>query len=141
MNSQLIKMEAITEGYTEGIALDINGWVSEGSGENLFLVMDGKMYTPPLGASILAGITRATVIELAHNIGIEVIEMMIPREFLYTCDELFFTGSAAEITPIASVDKIPVGSGRRGPITEKLQKKFFDIVENGNDPYGWLYYV
>ncbi len=141
MNSQLVKMEAMLDGYVEGIALDINGWVSEGSGENLFLVMDGKLYTPPLGASILAGITRDSVIKLAKEMGLEVIETMIPREFLYTCDELFFTGSAAEITPIASVDKIKVGEGRRGPITTKLQEKFFDIVEKGNDPYGWLHYV
>lgn len=141
MNSQLIKMEAILEGYVEGIALDINGWVSEGSGENLFVIMDGKLYTPPLGASILAGITRNSVIRIAIESGYEVIETLIPREFLYTCDELFFTGSAAEITPIATVDKINVGEGKRGPITKELQEKFFDIVENGNDPYGWLHYV
>ncbi len=141
MNSQLVKMEALLDNYVEGIALDINGWVSEGSGENLFLVIDGKLYTPPLGASILAGITRDTVVKLAEEMGIQVTKMMIPREFLYTCDELFFTGSAAEITPISSVDKIMVGSGKRGPITEKLQKKFFDIVENGNNSHGWLQYV
>ncbi len=141
MNSQLIKMEAILEGYAEGIALDVNGYVSEGSGENLFVVMDGKLYTPPLGASILAGITRDSVIKLAQEEGIPVIETLIPREFLYTADEAFFTGSAAEITPIASVDKIPVGAGKRGPITKRLQERFFDIVQNGNDPYGWLHYV
>jgi len=141
MNSQLIKMEAILEGYVEGIALDINGWVSEGSGENLFVIIDGKLYTPPLGASILAGITRNSVITIAEEEGFEIIEGMIPRETLYTADELFFTGSAAEITPISSVDKIKVGTGIRGPITEKLQKRYFDIVENGNDPYGWLHFV
>ena len=141
MNSQLIKMEAIKEGYVEGIALDINGWVSEGSGENLFVIIDGIIYTPPLGASILAGITRNSAIRIARDFGYEVNESLIPREFLYTADEVFFTGSAAEITPIATVDRIPVGEGKRGPITEKLQKKFFDIVENGNDPYGWLHYV
>ena len=141
MNSQLIKMEAILEGYAEGIALDINGWVSEGSGENLFVVMEGTILTPPLGASILAGITRDSVIKIAEEMGYKVKESLIPREFLYTCDELFFTGSAAEITPIATVDKIPVGNGQRGPITAKLQQKFFDIVEKGNDPYGWLHFV
>jgi len=141
MNSQLIKMEALLDGYVEGIALDVNGYVSEGSGENLFIVMNGKLITPPLGASILAGITRDSVIRIAKDSGIEVEETLIPREFLYIADEVFFTGSAAEITPIASVDRIPVGSGKRGPITKMLQEKFFDIVENGNDPYGWLEYV
>lgn len=141
MNSQLIKLEAILDGYVEGIALDINGWVSEGSGENVFVVIDGVIYTPPLGASILAGITRNSVITLAKDMGYEVREMLIPREFLYTADEVFFTGTAAEITPISSVDKIPVGNGKRGPITKALQEKFFDIVQNGNDPYGWLHYI
>ncbi len=141
MNSQLIKMEALTDGYVEGIALDVNGYVSEGSGENLFVVLDGKLLTPPLGASILAGITRDSVKKIAEDLGYEVIETLIPREFLYTCDELFFTGTAAEITPIASVDRIKVGEGKRGPITAQLQAKFFEIVEGGKDPYGWLHYV
>ena len=141
MNSQLIKMEAIVEGYVEGIALDTNGYVSEGSGENLFVIIDNDILTPPLGASILAGITRNSVIKIAVELGYKITETLIPREFLYTCDELFFTGSAAEITPIATVDRIPVGEGKRGPITEKLQKKYFDIIENANDPYGWLHFV
>ena len=141
MNAQLIKMEAILGGYVEGVALDVNGFVSEGSGENIFFVINDEIITPPFGASILGGITRETVMQIAREMGIKVTETLVPREFLYTADEVFFTGSAAEITPIASVDKIPVGPGKRGPITEKLQKKFFDIVENGNDPHGWLDYA
>ncbi len=141
MNSQLIKMEAITDGYEEGIALDVNGFISEGSGENIFIICDGIIFTPPLGASVLAGITRDSVMRIARDLGYEVREQMLPREILYTCDEAFFTGSAAEITPLATVDKIPVGPGMRGPITHKIQNAFFDIVEGGNDPYGWLYYV
>jgi branched-chain amino acid aminotransferase len=141
MNSQLIKMEALIDGYVEGIALDINGFVSEGSAENIFLVMDGKIITPPQGASILPGITRDSIITLAKEEGFEVKEQFIPREFLYIADEVFFTGTAAEVSPISSVDKIPVGNGKRGPITEILQRKFLDIVENGNDPHGWLMYI
>lgn len=141
MNSQLIKLEAISHGYTEGIALDHNGMVSEGSGENVFMVRRGSLITPPFNASILPGITRRTVIHLAEDLGIPVIERNIPREALYIADEVFFTGSAAEITPINSIDKIVIGKGGRGPITEKLQKAFFDIVENGNDPYGYLTFV
>ena len=139
MNSQLIKMEAIINGYVEGIALDANGYVSEGSGENVFVVRDGKVLTPPLGASVLPGITRDTVIQLAESLGIPVIETIIPREMLYIADEVFFSGTAAEITPIRSVDRVVVGKGARGPVTEKLQKAFFDIV-NGNAPdsFGWL---
>ncbi len=141
MNSQLIKMEALIDGYVEGIALDINGFVSEGSAENIFLVMDGKIITPPQGASILPGITRDSIITLAKEEGFEVREQFIPREFLYIADEVFFTGTAAEVSPISSVDKIPVANGKRGPITEILQRKFLDIVENGNDPHGWLLYI
>jgi branched-chain amino acid aminotransferase len=139
MNSQLIRMEAHTNGYAEGIALDQSGYVSEGSGENVFLVRDGKILTPPLGASVLPGITRDTVIELAASLGIPVVETIIPREMLYIADEVFFSGTAAEITPIRSVDRIEVGKGARGPVTEKLQKAFFDIV-NGKVPdrFGWL---
>ncbi|MEO0097660.1 MAG: branched-chain amino acid transaminase [candidate division WOR-3 bacterium] len=142
MNSQLIKMEAITYGFVEGIALDIFGFVSEGSGENIFLVRNGKLYTPPLNATILPGITRDTVIKIAKDLGIEVIEMMILREFLYIADEVFFTGSAAEITPIRSIDRIKIGDGKVGPITKKLQQEFFAIV-NGEkeDKYGWLTYL
>lgn len=139
MNSQLIKMEALANGYQEGIALDAAGYVSEGSGENIFLVRDGRILTPPLGASVLPGITRDTVIKLAAELGIPVIETLIPREMLYIADELFFTGTAAEITPIRSVDRIKIGLGRRGPVTERLQKEFFAIIEGAKtDRYGWL---
>jgi branched-chain amino acid aminotransferase len=139
MNSQLIKMEAITNGYAEGIALDAAGYVSEGSGENVFLVRDGRISTPPLGTSALPGITRDTVICLARDLGIEVVEQAIPREMLYLADELFFTGTAAEVTPLRSVDRIKIGSGRRGPITERLQREFFAILRGEKeDRYGWL---
>jgi branched-chain amino acid aminotransferase len=139
MNSQLIKMEALINGYSEGIALDEAGYVSEGSGENVFVVRDGKITTPPLGASVLPGITRDTVIRLAEDLGIPLVEGLVPREMLYIADEVFFTGTAAEITPIRSVDRIKIGQGRRGPVTEKLQKEFFAII-NGTkaDRYGWL---
>lgn len=139
MNSQLIRMEAHTNGYAEGIALDDAGYVSEGSGENVFVVRDGRVLTPPLGASVLPGITRDTVIQLAESLGIPVVETIIPREMLYIADEVFFSGTAAEITPIRSVDRIVVGKGARGPITEKLQKAFFGVV-NGDVPdrFGWL---
>jgi branched-chain amino acid aminotransferase len=139
MNSQLIKMEALANGYSEGIALDTAGYVSEGSGENVFVVRDGKIHTPALGASVLPGITRDTVLQLAADLGIPVVETIIPRELLYIADEVFFSGTAAEITPIRSVDRIPVGKGHRGPIAEKLQKEFFAIV-NGTKPdrHGWL---
>ena len=139
MNSQLIKMEAVANGYAEGIALDAAGFVSEGSGENIFVVRDGKIHTPPLGASILPGITRDSIIRLAQDLGIPLVETLVPREMLYIADEVFFSGTAAEITPIRSVDKIVVGTGSRGPIAEKLQKEFFAII-NGTKPdrYGWL---
>lgn len=142
MNSQLIKMEATLNGYAEGIALDAAGYASEGSGENIFLVRDGVIYTPTLGTSALPGITRDTVIILANEAGIEVREQAIPREWLYIADELFFTGTAAEITPIRSVDKIAVGTGTRGPITEKLQSEFDSILTGKvEDRFGWLTYV
>jgi branched-chain amino acid aminotransferase len=142
MNSQLIKMEAIVNGYVEGIALDASGYVSEGSGENIFLIQDGKIYTPPLGASVLPGITRNTAIELAEDLGYEVIEKLIPREMLYTADEVFFTGTAAEISPIRSIDKIQVGEGRRGPITKELQDLFFKMLNAEVDKYmHWLDFV
>ncbi len=142
MNSQLIKMEAITNGYAEGIALDADGHISEGSGENLFLVRNGIVYTPPLTSSILSGITRDTVITLLRDMGVEVREQILPREMLYLADELFFTGTAAEVTPIRSVDRIPVGSGRRGPITAAVQEAFFSIVQGERpDRYGWLEYA
>ena len=129
MNSQLIKMEAKMLGFAEGIALDDRGYVSEGSGENIFLVNNGKLITPPLGASILPGITRDSVIQIAKEMGIEVIETSVQRSALYLADELFFTGTAAEISPIRSVDKIKVGTGKRGPLTEAIQKEFFAILD------------
>ena len=139
MNSQLIKMEAIANGYSEGIALDKAGYVSEGSGENIFIVRDGKIVTPTAGASVLPGITRDTVITLAGDLGIPVVEQVVPRELLYVADEVFFSGTAAEITPIRSIDRITIGEGRRGPVAEALQNEFFAIV-NGTKPdrYGWL---
>jgi branched-chain amino acid aminotransferase len=144
MNSQLIKMEAILGGYSEGIALDDRGYVSEGSGENIFLVNNGKLITPPLGASILPGITRDSVIQIAKELGIEVLETTIQRSALYLADELFFTGTAAEITPIRSVDKITVGAGKRGEITAKLQEEFFKVIRaERSAPNGanWLTFV
>ncbi|SPE41424.1 branched-chain amino-acid aminotransferase [Candidatus Sulfopaludibacter sp. SbA3] len=139
MNSQLIKMEALANGYVEGIALDSHGYVSEGSGENIFVVRDGKIHTPPLGASVLPGITRDTVITLAREMGIPVVETIVPREMLYIADEVFFSGTAAEITPIRSIDRITIGKGRRGPVAEALQKEFFGVI-NGSKPdqHGWL---
>jgi branched-chain amino acid aminotransferase len=142
MNSQLIKMEALINGYSEGIALDSAGYVSEGSGENIFVVRDGKILTPPLGASVLPGITRDAILTLARAIGIPVVESIIPRELLYIADEVFFSGTAAEITPIRSIDRITVGKGHRGPVAEALQHEFFGIV-NGSKPdvHGWLSHV
>ena len=141
-NSQLIKMEAMVEGYSEGIALDTNGNLSEGSGQNLFLVRDNILYTPPLSAAILPGITRNSVIVLARDLGFTVQEEVLPRELLYIADEAFFVGTAAEITPIRSVDKIQIGAGRRGPVTDALQKAFFAVI-NGEAPdrHGWLTFV
>lgn len=139
MNSQLIRMEAAINGYSEGIALDSAGYVSEGSGENIFVIRDGKMHTPPLGASVLPGITRDSVIQLAGKLEIPVVETLVPREMLYIADEIFFTGTAAEVTPIRTVDRITIGKGKRGPITEQLQKEFFGIVEGKKpDQLGWL---
>src|SRR5688572_12178516 len=129
MNSQLIKMEAKQLGFAEGIALDDRGLVSEGSGENIFLVNNGKLYTPALGASILPGITRDSIIQIAREMGIEVIETAVQRAALYIADELFFTGTAAEVSPIRSVDHIKVGSGKRGPITKAIQDEFFAIID------------
>jgi len=138
-NSQLIAMEAHDRGYMEGIALDIFGYVSEGSGENIFIVQDGTLYTPPLSSSILGGVTRRCVMILAEDLGIPVREEPISRERLYLADEAFFTGTAAEITPIRSVDGIQVGAGKRGPITRKLQEEFFGIVSGKiPDRHGWL---
>jgi branched-chain amino acid aminotransferase len=139
MNSQLIKMEAITNGYTEGIALDATGHISEGSGENIFVVRDNKLYTPALASSVLPGITRDSVITLAREMGLTVVEETLAREALYIADEIFFTGTAAEITPIRSVDRIVVGKGEPGPVTRKLQDRFMGIVQGTTeDKYGWL---
>ena len=139
MNSQLIRMEAEVNGYSEGIALDVNGYLSEGSGENLFLVRGGVLYTTPLANSVLNGITRSSVLTLAKQLGIEVVEQAMPREMLYICDEAFFTGTAAEVTHLRSVDRILVGDGTMGPITSALHEEFFAIV-NGLKPdrHNWL---
>jgi branched-chain amino acid aminotransferase len=141
-NSALIKMEALADGYSEGIALDVFGNISEGSGQNLFIVRDGAILTPPISASILGGITRDTIITLARDLGFSVTEGDLPRESLYIADEVFCVGTAAEVTPIRSIDKIKIGSGRRGPVTEALQRAFFDVI-NGDAPdrHGWLTYV
>jgi len=139
MNSQLIKMEAIINGYAEGIALDANGYVSEGSGENLFIVRNGVLQTAPLGNSVLPGITRDSILTIARDLGLPVIEQMIPREMLYLADEAFFTGTAAEVTPIRSVDKISVGKGVTGPVTKAVQKEFYAVVHGEKaDRHNWL---
>ncbi|MDE3111040.1 MAG: branched-chain amino acid transaminase [Acidobacteriota bacterium] len=139
MNSQLIKMEAKINGYAEGIALDVNGHVSEGSGENIFVIMNGTAITPPLANSSLPGITRNTIMTLCRDLGIPVTEQMIPREMLYVADEAFFTGTAAEITPLRSVDRVKLGSGSRGPLTKRIQEEFFGIISGKNsDRHGWL---
>ncbi len=141
-NSQLIKMESVINDYSEGIALDPAGFLSEGSGQNLFLVRDKQITTPPLSSSALAGITRECVITIARDLGIPIREETQPREALYIADEVFFSGTAAEITPIRSVDKIAIGEGTRGPITAMIQRRFFDII-HGREPdtHGWLTYV
>lgn len=142
MNSQLVKMEALENGYDEGLMLDYQGMVSEGSGENIFIIKDDVIYTPSMSSSVLKGITRDSVIKLAQKMNLEVREELLPREMLYVADEIFFTGTAAEITPIRSVDKIIIGSGKRGPVTEKLQKTFFQILDSEiNDYFSWLTYL
>jgi len=139
MNSQLIKMEAIVNGYVEGIALDVNGYVSEASGANVFIVRQGKLITPPLGNSVLPGITRDAILTLADDIGVTVVEQMIPREMLYIADEVFFCGTASEITPISSIDKITVNKGITGPVTLALQREFFSIVSGTvKDRHHWF---
>jgi branched-chain amino acid aminotransferase len=139
MNSQLIRMEADINGYSEGIALDVNGYLSEGSGENLFLVRNGVIFTTPLANSVLSGITRDSVLTIARHFGIPVVEQALPRELIYIADEVFFTGTAAEVTPIRSVDRITVADGNPGPITRQLADEFFGIA-NGLRPdrFGWL---
>ena len=139
VNSAFVVMEAVDNGYAEGIALDVQGYVSEGSGENIFVVRDGVIYTPPASASILGGVTRGVVMTLCRDAGIEVREMAIPREMLYVADEIFLTGTAAEITPVRSVDHQPIGAGRRGPVTRRLQDEFFGITEGRlPDRHRWL---
>jgi branched-chain amino acid aminotransferase len=139
MNSQLIRMEAEINGYSEGIALDVNGYLSEGSGENLFLVRGGVLYTTPLANSVLTVITRSSILTLAHHLGIPVVEQTLPREMIYICDEAFFTGTAAEVTHLRSVDRILVGDGTMGPITKALHDEFFHIVNGAKaDRYNWL---
>ena len=141
-NSGLIKMEALADGYAEAIALDVYGNVSEGSGQNVFIVRDDALVTPPLANSILGGITRDSIMTLARDRGLSVTEMSLPREALYLADEVFFVGTAAEVTPVRSIDKIRIGTGHRGPITERLQRAFFDVINGvAPDRYGWLTYV
>jgi branched-chain amino acid aminotransferase len=141
MNSQLIKMEAIVNGFSEGIALDVNGHVGEGSGENLFVVHDNIIYTPGVHNGILSGITRKSIMTLAKEMGYEVVEGNLMREMLYLADEMFFSGTAAEITPIRSVDKMLVGTGMPGKVTKELQQAFFDIVKQGIDKHNWLTFI
>jgi branched-chain amino acid aminotransferase len=141
-NAALIRMEAEANGYSEGIALDTFGYVSEGSGENIFIVKDGKIYTPPFSASILPGITRDMIMQIAQDLGYTVSQENIPREMLYIADEVFFVGTAVEITPVRSVDKIIVGSGRRGPITEAVQRQFLGVISGDlPDTHKWLTYL
>ena len=141
LSSQLGTMEAGLYGFKEAIMLDFNGFVSEGPGENIFLVKNGELYTPPVGASILRGITKDSVMKIAKHIGIPVYEKFIPRAMLYTADELFFCGTAAEITPIGSVDKIYIKDGKIGPITKKIRDEFLSITSGEKDPFDWLDYV
>lgn len=142
LNSQLIKMDAIKNGYSEGIALDGQGNVSEGSGENIFVIKDGVIYTPPLSSAVLPGITRDSVMQLARNLGYEVREQVMPRAALYIADEIFFTGTAAEVTPVRSIDKIKIGNGSRGLITAAIQKEFFAITSGEKEaPGNWLSFV
>jgi len=141
LNSQLIKLEAIINGYVEGIALDANGTVSEGSGENVFLVRENTVYTTPYSSAILPGVTRNSIMTIAKELGYPIIEMAIPREMLYISDEVFLTGTAAEITPIRSIDKITIGSGNAGPVTKKLQDAFFKIIQSGQDKHNWLTFI
>src|SRR5690606_31234111 len=139
LNSQLSKMEARGDGYVEGIMLDVHGHVSEGSGENLFVVRDGVIFTAPLSASILSGITRDAVVAIATDLGYEVREVLMPREFLLIADEVFFTGTAAEIMPVRSIDKSPIGTGKRGPVTKAIQERFLAIATGQQpDTHGWL---
>lgn len=142
VNNIFASLEAKRNGYVEAIALDMSGLVSEGAGENLFCIMDGVIYTPPLSSSVLGGITRDTVIHLIRDLGMPLVESNLTREMLYICDELFMTGTAAEVTPVRSVDQISIGSGKRGEMTKAIQDEFFAIVKGEKeDRYGWLTYV
>jgi branched-chain amino acid aminotransferase len=139
MNSQLIRMEAVVNGFTEGIALDVNGYVSEGSGENIFVYANGTLITPPLANSVLPGITRDSIFAIARDLGIPVAEQLVPREALYVADEVFLCGTASEVTPVRSVDRITIGRGGRGPITKRIQDEFFALVEGRKpDRHHWL---
>ncbi len=142
LNAQLAKMEAVQEGFDEAIMLDVFGYVSEGSAENIFIVRNGVIFTPPTSASILAGMTRHSVFVIAKDLGMRIEQHLLPREALYIADEIFFSGTAAEITPVTAVDKIPIGDGKRGPITAQIQKHFFGIVQGEiEDTHGWLTYI
>jgi branched-chain amino acid aminotransferase len=141
LNAQLIKIEALSSGFVEGIALDVSGHVSEGSGENIFMVKNGDVYTPPFTSSILPGVTRSSVMTLLREAEYRVVEAPVSREMLTIADELFFTGTAAEITPIRSVNRLPVGDGKVGPITKEVQTAFFDVVRNGKDNHSWLKFI
>jgi branched-chain amino acid aminotransferase len=138
LNAGLVKMDAVLNGFVEGIMLSTNGFVAEGSGENLFLVKGDVLHTAPAALSILPGITRDSVMRIAAELGYEVKESLIPREALYLADEVFFTGTAAEVTPVREIDHHVIGSGRMGPVTARIQEAFFDVIRAGNDPYGWL---
>jgi branched-chain amino acid aminotransferase len=142
INAQLIKMEAVANGYADGIALGPSGLVSEGSGQNLFLIRDGLLITPVLDGTSLPGITRGAVLQIAHDLGIETREDIVPREALYLADELFFTGTATEVMPIRSVDKIRIGEGKSGPLTLRIRQRFMEVVTGGvGNEHGWLTYV
>ena len=142
LGSQLVKMEALRNGFAEGIALNVDGMVSEGSGQNVFIVKDGAVRTPTINGTLLHGVTRFSILTLARDMGLPIIEQEMPREMLYTADEVFLTGTASEVTPVRSVDKITIGNGRRGPITTQIQQRFLDLVKGvDDDPYGWLTYV
>lgn len=142
VNSQLVVMEAKDNGFTEGIALDINGYVSEGSGENIFVIKDGMIFTPGSWSSILMGITRDSVLSIAQDLGYNVRFETITREMLYMADEIFFTGTAAEVSPVRSIDRIKIGAGKRGPITKQIQERFFAITSGeAEDTHAWLTFV
>ena len=142
LNSQLMKLEALDRGYDEAIALDTDGYLSEGSGENLFFIKDDVMYTPCLSNAILYGITRDSVVTIAKELGIKIVEQRLPREMIYLSDEAFFTGTAAEITPITKVDTYMINDGKVGPLTKEIQKAFFGIIDaKKEDTYNWLTYL